>query len=911
MYRKTCGWLALGVLTACGGGGGTPTQPPPPPPPPSTLPGPPATVTVSAGDNQTGEPGKALTTKPVVLVKDAQGRATPGIAVAFAIDAGAGSVETPNATTATDGSASPGNWTLGAVAGANRLKVTVGSLAPVTLTATGAFPLVQISDQVVGAGGGVITVTKPGDPLNGTTLTIPNGAYAGSAEWKVSSEAIQAAPTIPGVRIIAPPLTIQTDAGYAAKPLTLRIPVTLPADSFATVFFYRPSTGKYEVLPVVASDAQSITVATRHFSGQFQALRTPLGGMASAIGGPDDPALLKILLGAQSATLLNQGPISGLYQGPFDDWEFPQYGSYITPDGHLSGFALSTLYYWRNIYVGQNAPRLFGRYDKGPFWADNDLGYRIAALAEGDAAWPAVRGIIDGMSPPPAPPQLFGVATALFVTHEPQLVALSGPAGTVLMLAVTASLQGMTLADPNNPGSTVTMPFSNGSFQPVQVALIAGGPLVTFTSLRFIGSSAMINLAPLGARFTTLPNGPVGTTEFPGHQLQYFDEDLQQWTNLPASTTTLTLSWSSIQMRAFCAACERTIPGTSNLTALDIYNGTAQQLATDRTAGQVTFTVPAGTGRIGVHILGGRASSGSTLWRHLDFRYVTINATSFFITPNPGNTQVGASLTLTAKNQAQSATHYKYDWDFGDGQVLSVNSDSTVSHIWLSSGTFPVKVTIKDLTTGVTVGRATGTVAVDVPVPIWRLNTWVAGPVQNAVAQNSFDLTALSADGNLYDALLGIPSKATIFYVDQPTTIGAKTFGIGVHFLVANNPPGPTGLDPAIPSRVLAQPPASAGFPTGLDVLLTSGDLDSGTLNGLAVTNYVNDRTSCAAPSHFVAWINWEIQANKNGKTLSGKVKRTQRMLKQVGFDPACGAFLGFLGTTLVQEWNFTATRLK
>lgn len=105
----------------------------------------PATITMTAGDNQTTSAGFPVPTDPAVEVRDAGGTLLEMITVTFAITQGGGSVSIGMATTDASGIASIG-WTLGTVAGPNVMEATVAGVAsPVTFNATGvAGPPTQV-----------------------------------------------------------------------------------------------------------------------------------------------------------------------------------------------------------------------------------------------------------------------------------------------------------------------------------------------------------------------------------------------------------------------------------------------------------------------------------------------------------------------------------------------------------------------------------------------------------------------------------------------------------------------------------------------------------------------------------------------------------------------------------------------
>jgi hypothetical protein len=98
--------------------------------------GPAASLTISAGNNQTAAAGSAVPAPPSVIVKDANGNAVSGATVTFAIGSGGGSVTGGSATSNSSGIATVGSWTLGAAAGANTLVASTNGAASVTFTAT-------------------------------------------------------------------------------------------------------------------------------------------------------------------------------------------------------------------------------------------------------------------------------------------------------------------------------------------------------------------------------------------------------------------------------------------------------------------------------------------------------------------------------------------------------------------------------------------------------------------------------------------------------------------------------------------------------------------------------------------------------------------------------------------------------
>lgn len=96
-----------------------------------------ASLRIEAGDNQAAVAGSSVAVPPSVAVVDANDNGVEGVAVTFAVASGGGSVTAPAQTSAANGVATVGSWTLGTSAGANTLRVTAAGLTDtVTVTAT-------------------------------------------------------------------------------------------------------------------------------------------------------------------------------------------------------------------------------------------------------------------------------------------------------------------------------------------------------------------------------------------------------------------------------------------------------------------------------------------------------------------------------------------------------------------------------------------------------------------------------------------------------------------------------------------------------------------------------------------------------------------------------------------------------
>ncbi|MEO8453340.1 MAG: hypothetical protein ABI647_26365, partial [Gemmatimonadota bacterium] len=364
-------WLFL-TLGAAACGSSAPTSPPPAPPPPP----PPAATTaeIQAGDNQTAGAGTATPVVPAVRVRSQSGQPVAGTTVAFAVDSGGGTVQAATAATGADGIAQAGAWVVGL--GRNRLRATVGSLPPVFLTAVGIGDL-QVADQTIAVGGGTVAIVKPGDPLDGFRITVPNGAFSTSVRLKVRYGDTTGVPRHPGLTYGSPVISISSSAGAAPSgvPIELRIPVQVPAGSVPVAILFDRTRGAMEVVPSIPIGSTEVAVLTTHFDGARIEGPATAALRATAV----DP-VIQLVIGLVSYSSL-AGDLTTGYDPTQDNWEFP----YI-PSGYgqattlRAGYAVTALSYFATQKGSRGA--LKGRYQAAPgVWESNARGVKISAAA--------------------------------------------------------------------------------------------------------------------------------------------------------------------------------------------------------------------------------------------------------------------------------------------------------------------------------------------------------------------------------------------------------------------------------------------------------------------------------------------------------------------------------------------------
>ena len=362
----------------------------------------------------------------------------------------------------------------------------------------------------LGADGASTTVSAPGKPWDGLKIDVPAGAWPG-ATLQVTAQPITGSTFGDLVTPISPLYTISGAEGMAPMPVTLKIPVTIPDDSFAMGFFYDGS-GHLEGLPLLAEGGTSITVATQHFSSWFASL--------------------------VKKALLPKEIDSGFRPGK-DDWQFVNRGSFVAPHGQCAGQVLTEAWYYIERQQKGTGSPLYGNFDDNggqptrSLWEDDSYGYRLANVAQVqyqantgpgtmDKFFRSWRGLgFDAL-------QYNAFRYAIAVTGEPQLMSISDAQDenghAILAYRVAPSV--IFVADPNYPAGLKFIPFDSqsGKFGTFLSGEnwneIAKGNARTYTNFVYKAKSAVVDWPALSADWAAFDAGTIGTGVFPAYALQ-------------------------------------------------------------------------------------------------------------------------------------------------------------------------------------------------------------------------------------------------------------------------------------------------------------------------------------------------------------------------------------------------------
>jgi hypothetical protein len=367
----------------------------------------------------------------------------------------------------------------------------------------------QVANVSVPAAGGTVTVSGSNSALDGMSIQVPSGAYPGGATFVVAYRPSPRGDSSRGFNPISPLITINNGGQLAAEPMTLTIPVEIPAGHFAMAFYYNAD-GSLEGMPFISEDAHSVTVMTRHFT---------------------DFVVSDIEIAALNASM----PIASGYLPGVDDWEFINYGSIIETEGHCSGQSMSSIWYYSEKKKKEGAAPLHNLLDDGHSetpWADNPGGYKLASMVQHEADWDTYSDRISRpaqIANPKLPPLAF--AYSMKLTGMPQGVSLrsSTANGGHFVVAYKIDNTGLYVADPNYPGNTARqVPLkSDGTFagynSAVNAAEAALGHSHVYDYVHYVGLTGLIPWTTITKNWSELEAGTIGSGVFPICTLQYRD----------------------------------------------------------------------------------------------------------------------------------------------------------------------------------------------------------------------------------------------------------------------------------------------------------------------------------------------------------------------------------------------------
>lgn len=369
---------------------------------------------------------------------------------------------------------------------------------------------VLVDAKIVRTSGDVITVDEPGHPLQGFALEIPGGAFDQTLTFKISYAPIEEFTEDDNFNPISPLVKIDHEGGCSNELLRVKVPAKVPEDHFAMAFTYNPESRTLEGLPLLSSDGDSVTVATRHFSD--------------------------LLVSSIPLELLDELIKSGLDTGfkpGVDDWQFPNYGSVLHPGGHCAGQSISAMWYFCEKRMDGEDP-LYGRYDhngadpKSPdIWQDDVWGYKFASTVQGKIEWDSrIVRLMRAFSSIDDKLTWRAITYSMLLTGEPQYISIRNDRGGHALAVYKVEGDLLYVADPNYPGNEErAIKFANDSFSPYNSGPDADNLGVQYPTIHYLAKSAMLDWESIGRWWDQIV---AGNDDFPRYRLTIVEDGKEQ-----------------------------------------------------------------------------------------------------------------------------------------------------------------------------------------------------------------------------------------------------------------------------------------------------------------------------------------------------------------------------------------------
>ena len=366
------------------------------------------------------------------------------------------------------------------------------------------FPLLSAD---VGPEGGTLTISQPGSPLDGFSITIPQGAYDASVHFEISSADVTSINLDTDLELITPLIVVENGGVVASDFLQLRLPRQIADGRFAMLFTYDLDSQSLDALPLIEIDSTHLTALTTHFS--------------NILGVEIDTAKLDSL-----------NIQTGFKQGR-NNFQFANNGSFIAPGGHCAGQTLMAMDY----YLRFKGEPLFGKYDNynnTGFPAtlnqqdDDRLAYRMCSVAQKRLDWDG-KSNQNWLTIQKTKTEYFtyySFALAMKASGEPQLVAIYNNDGGGHALIMTGKYADrFYISDPNYPQADakryISFNRTVGEFRTYYSGPNAKDLGKPYPYINYLNKYFLINDSAAEALWAELEAGTVGNDWFPEYTLIY------------------------------------------------------------------------------------------------------------------------------------------------------------------------------------------------------------------------------------------------------------------------------------------------------------------------------------------------------------------------------------------------------
>jgi hypothetical protein len=518
---------------------------------------------------------------------------------------------------------------------------------------------VAVTSGLIDSTGGNITVSQPDSLIKGMELNVPSGSYKDQRDFKISYATIDKHSFGEAFSPITPLITIENGGEYADQFMELKIPVKVPDGYFAMGFLYDDKTKKLEGIPTIASDANSITLATRHFCSL-------------------------VITDIEKAKLKKD--IDSGFRPGIDDWQFNNWGSYIAPAGHCTGQCVTALWYYCTQPDGKGIT-LNGRYDNWGqqpatpnFWEDDSASYRFVSTVNKDIDfnskfnnfWFALGGLNDEAT-------WYMFAYSMQLTGEPQEIGIySNAGGGHDLICYRISEGNLYIADPNYEGNLDRrIEWVDGKFKPYNSGAnkeeIDAGNGKAYEKIAYWAKTTTIGWDKIAQRWGEFQDNRAGNDRFPEYKIVWKDDkDVVHELNDGLITSSELID----------------IYATSNQANVSINTyRDGVKLPWDEKG---NYKLLPGNNKLGIAVFGKVAGKS----QYIDFKYFNVIFAGLGIDPPTLNGEINKEYTFTAKMN-NPPVNTRFSWTV-DGAIAQNTTANTLKTTFKSEGTHALVVKALD-----------------------------------------------------------------------------------------------------------------------------------------------------------------------------------------------------------------------
>ncbi|MBN1924484.1 MAG: PKD domain-containing protein [Prolixibacteraceae bacterium] len=585
----------------------------------------------------------------------------------------------------------------------------------------GTGDVVIVAEETVPSSGGQVVVSAPGNPVDGMIINVPSNSYPDARDFEIQTVEITSHNLGDHFNPLTPLITIGNGGGYSDSLMLVTIPISLPEGHFAMGFYYDDLTGLLQGIPVYELTSNSITLAMRHFTRG-----SDMSAVSSSTKSNKSIAsTCNLLISSDSISKLMGIPIiSTGFKPGIDDFEFPNYGSYIAPGGHCAGQSISMMWYFyeKKLY---NSPQLNGTYQLlDSLWLDNPLYYRWASVVQRDLDWKGdMQRLLKKIRITDEYHYLswLSFAYSMLITGHPQYVGLTSLTGGHAILAhkISPTKGILYVTDPNFPGEEREIKFENDKFSPYNSKQNAEQiDSSSYTGVGYTAVSALIDWEQIGKRYSEVLDGTIGNNApnaFPEYTIWVNDEKWQKLTDGFISKS------DTLNFVVECPTAEnpKVVDG-KKLTSFAIFDVTGERIDYwFPNSFQSVIILKPGVNKLGFYIDGTRNNyyypgTQELKENFIDFKWfeVSSNNLSLVFDPNPVSGVEGEQTVVTVVTGGTTPSNPKYTWNFGDGTGSYNSTSGSVYYTWASAGTYTITVSLYDNATNTLLGSATGTATI-------------------------------------------------------------------------------------------------------------------------------------------------------------------------------------------------------